>query len=183
LDNILQLICHPDNPPKDVESIEVAVSLSAAGEFWVRYHVEIPEESLVIGESALAERTHGLWNSTCFEAFLRFPGQNEYLEFNFAPSSQWAAFQFKNYREGATDYAMDVAPEIGLDCSNSHFALEAELQLSPEWCDRPVEISLTAIIEETGGCKSYWALYHGNGEPDFHQSDCFRLTLAAGVTA
>jgi hypothetical protein len=177
---MLRLICHPDNPSKDVESIEVAVTLLETGALWVRYHVEIPELSLVATGPAEAVRTHGLWNSTCFEAFLRFPGHDDYLEFNFSPSSQWAAYQFAHFRQGGSDYPMAVAPSIGLDLSNSHFALEAELQLPPEWGTRPVEISLTAIIEETGGRKSYWALHHGAGVPDFHQDDCFRLTMEAG---
>jgi hypothetical protein len=180
---MLRLICHPDNPPKDAESIEVAVTLSETGVFWVRYLIEIPENSLVTSGPADAFRTHGLWNSTCFEAFLRFPGRADYLEFNFSPSSQWAAYQFENYRQGGSDFPMTVAPEIGLDASHSHFALEAQLQLPPEWLEQPLEISLTAIIEETGGRKSYWALRHGMGEPDFHQSDCFTLTLESEVKA
>ncbi len=180
---MLRLLCHPDNPVDAVESIEVAVSLSETGLFWARYHVEIPEGSLVVAAPRAAERTHGLWNGTCFEAFLRVPGQNEYVEFNFSPSSQWAAYQFTDYREGSIDLPIQSPPTIGLDTSASHFALEAELQLKPDWLAGPIEVSLTTIIEETGGRKSYWALNHAAGEPDFHQGDCFTLTLEAGKTA
>jgi hypothetical protein len=35
------------------------------------------------------------------------------------------------------------------------------------------------VIEETNGRKSYWALAHPPGKPDFHHSDCFALGLPA----
>jgi len=40
-------------------------------------------------------------------------------------------------------------------------------------------IGLSAVIEETDGTKSYWALRHPPGKPDFHHPDCFALTLGA----
>lgn len=39
--------------------------------------------------------------------------------------------------------------------------------------------AISAVIEETDGTKSYWALAHPPGRPDFHHSDCFALELAA----
>jgi hypothetical protein len=176
---MLRLLCHPDNPAKDVQSIDATISLSKVGALCVRYHVEIPQESLVIAAPEEPVRTHGLWNTTCFEAFMRLPGHTDYLEFNFSPSRCWAAYSFTNYREGGTELPVLAAPDIDLEMSVDHFALEAQLQLPPDWLNDPIQISLTAIIEETGGRKSYWALNHGGGEPDFHQDDCFTLTLKA----
>jgi hypothetical protein len=40
-------------------------------------------------------------------------------------------------------------------------------------------LGLSAVIEETSGRKSYWALAHPKGKPDFHHADCFTLELAA----
>ena len=37
----------------------------------------------------------------------------------------------------------------------------------------PLAIALAAVIEEVGGHKSYWALAHPDGPPDFHNRDCF----------
>jgi hypothetical protein len=34
-------------------------------------------------------------------------------------------------------------------------------------------LGLSALIEETSGRKSYWALAHPPGKPDFHHADCF----------
>jgi len=42
-------------------------------------------------------------------------------------------------------------------------------------------LGLSAVIEETSGRKSYWALAHPPGKPDFHHTDSFALELA-GMT-
>ena len=34
-------------------------------------------------------------------------------------------------------------------------------------------LGLSAVIEDTSGRKSYWALAHPPGKPDFHHADCF----------
>lgn len=39
-------------------------------------------------------------------------------------------------------------------------------------------LSVTAVIEETDGTKSYWALAHGSDKPDFHHPDSFVLELS-----
>lgn len=38
---------------------------------------------------------------------------------------------------------------------------------------------VSAVIEEADGMRSYWALAHPPGDPDFHHPDCFRLELPA----
>jgi hypothetical protein len=40
-------------------------------------------------------------------------------------------------------------------------------------------LGLSAVIEETSGAKSYWALAHPPGRPDFHHADGFALMLDA----
>jgi len=39
-------------------------------------------------------------------------------------------------------------------------------------------LGLSAVLEETNGRKSYWALVHRPGQPDFHHSDCFTLEFS-----
>ncbi|WP_423604253.1 DOMON-like domain-containing protein [Sphingomonas sp. MS122] len=41
------------------------------------------------------------------------------------------------------------------------------------------EAAISAVIEESDGTKSYWALDHAHGKPDFHHPDCFALELPA----
>jgi hypothetical protein len=40
-------------------------------------------------------------------------------------------------------------------------------------------MEVSAVIEENSGAKSYWALKHPPGKPDFHHADGFDLTLSA----
>jgi hypothetical protein len=39
------------------------------------------------------------------------------------------------------------------------------------------QVGISAVIEEVGGTKSYWALAHPPGKPDFHHPTCFAATL------
>jgi hypothetical protein len=41
----------------------------------------------------------------------------------------------------------------------------------------PWRVGLSAVIEDTSGRKSYWALAHPPGKPDFHHEDCFAHEL------
>ncbi|MEO7634103.1 MAG: hypothetical protein ABIS38_00470 [Sphingomicrobium sp.] len=52
------------------------------------------------------------------------------------------------------------------------FAEEHELDSAIVW-----DIGLSAVIEEQDGAKSYWALAHGPGPPDFHNRACFAHCL------
>jgi hypothetical protein len=59
------------------------------------------------------------------------------------------------------------------------FALSAGIE-DPSLKDgRSWLAGLSAVIEEADGTKSYWALAHPSGEPDFHHPDCFALELPA----
>jgi hypothetical protein len=40
-------------------------------------------------------------------------------------------------------------------------------------------VGVSAILEDRDGTKSYWALAHPPGKPDFHDPACFALELAA----
>jgi hypothetical protein len=174
----MKLQPHPDTPFRRVESIEVHAERSAGGQLWLRFHVDAPLADLVIPGPADPLRTDGLWQTTCFELFVRRPGAPDYAEFNFAVSSQWASYRFGDYRTEMTELTMD-APETGVDASESHLALEASVALPSPWGSGVINIALCAVIEETDGTKSYWALAHPPGDPDFHHPDCFALTLAA----
>lgn len=150
---------------------------------WLRYHVEAVLNEIILPGPAGSIRQDGLWQSTCFEIFARRPDAAEYIELNFSPSSNWAAYHFDDYRLGMDEQAVATTPEIYLDASESHVALEAELVLPQPWGTVEIEIALSAIIEETDGAKSYWALAHPPGAPDFHHPDCFAFMLPAASAA
>ena len=122
-------------------------------------------------------RTDGLWKTTCFELFVKPEGSDGYYEFNFSPSGAWAAYAFERYRMGMRNLEIGQ-PEI----QRRDGSVVVTVDLSPipqgRW-----HIGLSAIIEEQGGIKSYWALAHPLGKPDFHHADCLALELTAAGDA
>lgn len=118
---------------------------------------------------SLPRRTDGLWKSTCFEAFIA-TGRTSYVELNFAPSGQWAAYSFQDYRKGMRE--LDIAPFQICFAENSLVAA-VELAAKPRSL-----LNLTAVVERRDGARSYWALAHPVGDrPDFHARDCFVAKL------
>ncbi len=173
------LTCHPKSPASYIETIQVCCELTATGQLWLRYHIEVPEPMLLVADTQEPFRTDNLWKTTCCEVFLGAKGKCEYIEFNFCPSSRWAAYHFSDYRENSTDLPIITTPEIHLDMSNSHFALEATVQLPPEWQHKAFDAGITVVAEEPDGIISYWALDHQKTDPEFHDRSCFTLNLEA----
>ena len=106
-----------------------------------------------------------------------------YYEFNFAPSTQWAAYRFSSYRSGMRVAAEISAPLIEVQSSPDCYTLQASLELdrlSGLPGDALWRLGLSAVIEDTSGRKSYWALAHPPGKPDFHHSDCFAHRIFPG---
>jgi hypothetical protein len=173
------LSCHPATPAGHIESIETCCEISAEGSLWLRYHVETTGGMLKTAAEQVPLRADDLWRTTCFEAFLITGDEPDYAEFNFSPATSWAAYQFASYRAGRTDLALVNAPEINVDCSDSHFALEATVQLPQQFVRGQVSIGLSVVAEEMDGTKSYWAFDHRKAEPDFHDREGFILQLEA----
>jgi len=122
-----------------------------------------------------AARADELWQHTCFEAFVGTSPATGYYEFNFAPSTHWAAYWLTGYRSGM-EAAREIGdPAIAVQSSAERYTLQAVLDLGrlsrlprAGW-----RIGLSALVEDVNGRKSYWALAHPPGKPDFHHSDCF----------
>jgi len=96
----------------------------------------------------------------------------------FAPSTQWAAYRFDSYRSGIRAATEISAPRIEVQSSRTCYRLQASLemdQISSLRIDGGWRIGLAAVIEDTSGHKSYWALAHPPGKADFHHSDSFAL--------
>ena len=134
-------------------------------------------KTLQLPEWVPSLRRDGLWQSTCFEMFL-MRDDGRYFEFNLSPSSEWAIYTFDSYRNGMRPLEVDIPPQIEITESVSAFSLEADVDLGQIPLEK-LALALSAVIEETGGHKSYWALAHPPGKPDFHHPACFAATLPA----
>jgi hypothetical protein len=174
---------HPRSFCPAVTRIEVEVALPPAGSSLVlRYFITGKISDLRIPPETAAARTDDLWLHMCFEAFVRTAPEAGYYEFNFAPSTQWAAYWFSGYRTGMCIAAEVSAPRIETQSSRECYVLQASVELdrlSRSRRDAKWRLGLSAVIEETSGRKSYWALAHPPGKPDFHHSDCFAYELSA----
>ncbi|HEV2745993.1 MAG TPA: DOMON-like domain-containing protein [Allosphingosinicella sp.] len=175
------LLPHPDSPCPAVTRIAVEALRPRPGALVLDYALSGAVGGLLIPPAAAPARADGLWRHSCFEAFVRATPGGGYHEFNFAPSTQWAAYRFGGYRSGMEEAAI-APPRIEARATPGGYRLRASLDLgglADLPADGPWQIGLAAVIEEAGGRRSWWALAHPPGRPDFHHSDCFALELAA----
>ena len=173
----LALRLHPDSVCAAVAAIDVDVTRPDAGSLQLCYVVTGRIDDLRLPGLAEPERGDALWQHTCFEAFLAGPAGG-YLEFNFSPSTRWAVYRFDSYRSGMRVADEIGAPTIDVQSAPDRYALQAALELLYWPHDAPGRLGVAAVIEETSGNKSYWALAHPPGRPDFHHSDCFVCQLS-----
>jgi hypothetical protein len=171
---------HPDSLCYAVTHIEVDVARPHAGSLLLTYVVSGKIDDLRMPPVVTATRTDELWRHTCFEAFVGTSASAAYHEFNLAPSTQWAAYRFSGYRSGMHVATEIAAPRIDVQSSPACYTLQAALEL--DWLsdlpgDARWRLGLSAVIEETSGRRSYWALAHPPGKADFHHSDCFAHEL------
>jgi len=166
---------HPDSLCAAATKIEVDIARPRPGSLILSYVVSGMIGDLLMPPVVAAARADDLWRHTCFEAFVRPSAGPDYYEFNFSPSTQWAAYQFSGYRSGMRVATEIDAPRIEVRSSAESYTLQAPLEL-----DRPASwrLGLSAVLEETNGRKSYWALAHPPGKADFHHSDCFTLEFS-----
>jgi hypothetical protein len=167
---------HPASLAFAPKHIEVEVARRSASSLILHYGVTGNISDLRLPSVTAPARTAELWRHTCFEVFIRSSSGTAYYEFNFAPSTQWAAYWFRSYRSGMRVATEISAPRIKAESSIECYTLQASLNLDHLTSLPPLvgwRLGLSAVIEETSGHKSYWAFAHPPGRPDFHHSDCF----------
>jgi len=173
------LVPHPTTPPTDPEmkvwaTVDHAAELGATATTNIWFGVGAPASKFAIPAVVQSERTEDLWQTTCFEAFLRDERAQAYREWNFAPSTQWAAYDFNNYRDGRAEAGV-APPYVRIEDNLTWWGLGATIAVP---ADQQWLLGLSAILEEQDGTKSYWALAHPNAEkPDFHDAACFAAHL------
>jgi hypothetical protein len=147
---ILNLVPHPEMQKRGVDSIEVAVVRTAPDTLTLRFHLSGAIDEILIPSAESPQRTDGLWQHTCFEAFIGEAHGTAYHELNLSPSTEWAAYRFDGYRSGMAIALAD--PGISFRSEGDTLELSAVVHnLSAE---APWNIGLSAVIEAKDGTKS-----------------------------
>ena len=173
------LIPHPDFPPTTVWQVNARITPDGD---WLRLRWRIDgAQRLVVPAFAGKGRADGLWQTTCFELFVKSAGEPGYTELNLSPSERWNAYDFSAYREGMSERAFPREPACTMRKGEAMAIFDAAVPMAALPAV-PWRLNMTAVIEEEGGVKSFWALAHADGTPDFHDPACFVGTLAAAPT-
>jgi hypothetical protein len=178
------LLRHPNSRCLAAARVEVEIARLRADRLVLSYVVTGQISDIRLPPLVTPARADGLWRHTCFEAFVRAASGPAYYEFNFAPSTEWAAYRFDGYRRGMRVVAEIGAPAIEVRSSPDSYSLHAALELDrlPDLSREVVwHLGLSAVIEDRSVRMSYWALAHPPGKPDFHHADGFALEFAPAV--
>ncbi len=165
----------PDQPFRMWATVDYAGAFGATATCNIWFGIAAPIQRFHIPQSEEPGRRDELWKSTCFEAFVQAEGEAAYHEYNFAPSGDWAAYDFSGRRDGMSEAELANPPYIRIEDNLTWWGLGATFVLE---AGRRRALGLSAVIEELDGTKSYWALAHGGDKPDFHDPACFTARLA-----
>jgi hypothetical protein len=133
---------------------------------------------LAIPPGAAPHRADALWEGTCFEAFVATAGGEGYLELNFSPSTEWAAYAFERYRHGMRPVELARPPVVAVARGIDELTVTASVDLGGATEARwPWRVALCAVVAEAAGGRSYWALRHTKPKPDFHDAAGFALSF------
>ena len=174
---------HPSRPPTAKFSLSCNVAYGPQQDLKLQFELlGDVERILTPTPSARPSRRDGLWQATCFEAFIRFEPSASYREYNFSPSGDWAIYDFSDYRSGMTPTDVAIAPKVSMERSSQRLSIEAHLDHSllpkpPHKGGSPLRLGLSAILLETEGAMSFWALHHPTPTPDFHDLEGFCLSV------
>lgn len=178
----MDLIRHPHSPQDGIATLRIEMNRKPGGHLGVSYRLAGSTQAIRWpgeGRSGYGpwHRADDLWKHTCFELFARPAGSTAYVEINFATGDRWAAYAFYNRRVG-----MRTADDVELIAANWRITplradLHALLRAPVAYENSDWDLNATAVIELRDGTKSYWALRHPPGPPDFHHPDCFALEL------
>lgn len=187
----IYLLCHPATPC--AQDLQLTVSLALAGAvtghdeasagLLLRYQLTGDMAALSVPAPTSPGAADGLWQHTCFEAFVAIAGETAYREFNFSPSGQWAAYRFFSERVRDTAAEASRLPfEPLMEVSREPHALVLQVWLALSALPVPqagqtLQLGLSAVVEGPRGRLSYWALTHPAAQPDFHHRGGLALSL------
>lgn len=112
-------------------------------------------------------RLKGLWEHTCFEAFVAFENKKSYFEFNFSPQNAWNCFEFEDYRKPEVLKESGQFELLNMNFKNNLLRAEVRTLLDCKKGD-VFDVGLCAVLEDRHHNKTFWASQHAADKPDFH---------------
>jgi hypothetical protein len=168
--------------PFDKNASELALSGTVTrhnNQLAIAYTLTGDLEALVIAPPAESpERRDNLWETTCFEFFFAVPNTKNYHEVNLSPAGHWNLYRFDDYRAAMRhEPSLTTLPFTVTQTDRTltlALALDLNLLLNP---NQPLELSITAVLQNKNSDCTYWATAHTGQNPDFHRRDSFVLRL------
>jgi hypothetical protein len=173
----VRLAAHGDNPPGFHHHIEATLTVGTDGALDVVFAIHGMNLDLRVPTPHAPAPADALWKTTCCELFLGAVGRNDYREFNFSPSGQWAAYDFADTRRRVPGPVDCPAPTSRFERDTDHMKLAVALPRAAQPGAETLRIAVSTILEAEGGRHGYWALVHPPGRPDFHHPSAFALHL------
>jgi hypothetical protein len=176
----MKLRPHPVFPLAAVRDLTVQLRVRDGVRLDLAYRLKGDLSALDLPAPAQPVRTDNLWQKACFELFVTDAAGAGYTEFNFSPSTAWAAYRFSAYREGMQALPVEHAPRIECEIRAQHLDLHVSLAIPPAIATvvpAARRLAISAVLQDHAGAMSYWALAHHAGKPDFHHRDGFAYTL------
>lgn len=173
---------HPETPTDTVRGISAHARRQPGGNLAVTFVLEGDLDRLRVPAPRTPRIASRLWQHTCCEIFIACTGLPAYYEFNLSPSGEWAAYAFDGYRSprAGESHTVGLAPQVAVRSVASKLELDAVIRLdrlSALHPGAPLSLALSAVVEDSNGVLSYWALRHPPGKPDFHHSKAFALVM------
>ena len=173
-----ELVPHPDGPPAGGASVVVNVH-AYPDTVDIDYEISAAEPLVLAADTDRGVggglRREGLWRHTCGEIFALDPQRpGPYLEFNFSPGGDWAAYAFDAPRRGMRAHDWGGAPVIRCvlgtpDTEERVSSLQLHVSLPRPAFGPCLAVAPTMVIETREGL-GYWARQHLAGPADFHAS-------------
>jgi len=176
---IQSLAPHP-NSPACVDAWHIQCQIKSNQEYLALFY-QIRGNMTQLGIPKQQGETHRLdhlWQETCCEVFLRRQDQRaRYIEFNLAPSGDWALYRLRGYRAALERPDVKARPIITTDIGSEELLVEAKIPW-PMIMDQlpgssPLEAGISVVLKEKSGVMTYWAVKHPAEKPDFHHPESF----------
>ncbi|PJK06993.1 hypothetical protein CO612_01010 [Lysobacteraceae bacterium NML71-0210] len=159
---------HPTTPCPPVRALAVDWAWVDTDTLRLDYRLDVELAALRIPPSAvMPSALDGLWQHTCFEAFIGVPDAPGYHEFNASPSGDFAAYVFAAERQRQMAATLP-APQVSCHTGGERLQLRLEIPRAALPAGQAWQLGLSAVIETVSGECSYFALAHPRPTPDFH---------------